>query len=85
MTLRPLFITFCAACVTVATWSIPADARHNGYRAFHRHTHHSARLFGPPMIGGFALGSATYMYHGFNPCLWQGLCAVAGPIVRVRY
>ena len=53
------------ASASVVTYS-PANARHLRVERLQGHgVHWRGRTFYPPIIGGFALGARTYLYHGF--------------------
>ena len=78
-----------AICATVIAGasvvaSSPADARHlRAERLYSPVVYGRARIFHPPVIGGFLLGARTYPYYGF-----PGRYAYdsTGPIVlRSRY
>ena len=75
----------CAAVIagaSVVTYS-PANARHLRVERFQGHgVYWRGRIFYPPIIGGFALGAATYMYHGFPRYAYDSPAPI---VLRSRY
>jgi hypothetical protein len=71
------------AGASVAT-SSPANARHLRVEKWHSHAiHWRARIFHPPVIGGFLLGAATYPYYGFPArYVYEGPAPI---VLRTRY
>jgi hypothetical protein len=74
------------ASASVVTYS-PANARHlRVERLQGPGVHWRSRTFYPPIIGGFALGAATYPYYGFSARYYESLAPWGPPIVlRSRY